>query len=40
MLKGFNEALNTKLDTIKREKMKKKFLIENISKQYLKVFFN
>ena len=40
MLKGFDEALNTKIDTIKREQMKNEFLIENISKQYLKVFFN
>ena len=40
MLKGFDKALNTKVDTIKREQMKNEFLIENISKQYLKVFFN
>ena len=40
MLKGFDKALNTKVDTIKREQMKNEFLIGNISRQYLKVFFN
>ena len=40
MLKGFYEALKIKIDTIKRDNIKKEFLIENISNQYLKVFFN